>query len=89
MTPELLTSREVADVLKVTPRTVHEYRRAGKINAIRLGGPTGPWRFYADSLARFCGHAVTRRPDPDRVLAEDLELLRRLGIAVLPTHARG
>lgn len=34
----LLTRREVAELLRVTPRTIHTYERAGKLKPVRLSG---------------------------------------------------
>ena len=81
---ELLTTREVADLLKVKPGTVLEYRKAGRLSAIRLGGPRGPWRFLSDSVDRLCGVSSSRKPSPKELLEKDLRILARLGISPLP-----
>ena len=51
------TTQEVAELLKVTPRTVQEWIRTGKLPAMRYGRVL---RIRADDLARF-GKAVGRR----------------------------
>ena len=84
--PELLTAKEVARLLRVSPRTVHVYRRAGKINAIRLG-ERGPVRFYRDSVARLCGASPTRTRAAEDQTASDLVQLAALGLA--PPVTRG
>jgi hypothetical protein len=43
----LLTQREVATQLRVTPRTVRRWDRAGLLQPIRLGGVT---RYRADAI---------------------------------------
>ena len=47
---EMLTAAEVAEILEVHPRTVGEYIRDGKLQAIQLGGG---WRVSEDSLREF------------------------------------
>jgi excisionase family DNA binding protein len=51
------TTQEVAELLKVTPRTVQDWIRSGKLPAMRYGRVL---RIRADDLAKF-GHAVGRR----------------------------
>ena len=38
MNDKLLTTKEVANTLRVTTRTIHNYLNAGKIKGIKLGG---------------------------------------------------
>ena len=39
MTPEILTTRQVAELLQVTVETVRDWTRAGIIPAIEIRGP--------------------------------------------------
>ena len=77
--PEVLTAKEVAKLLKVSVRTVHAWRRKGKLRAIQLGG-TGPYRFYADNLARFLGVATSHEPSDEELKRRCEEILQRRGI---------
>jgi excisionase family DNA binding protein len=51
------TTQEVAELLKVTPRTVQEWIRLGKLPAMRFGRVL---RVRADDLAKF-GEAIGSR----------------------------
>lgn len=43
-TDELLTLQEVAEFLKIAPRTIHRYRSAGEFcQPVRLAGRTPRW----------------------------------------------
>lgn len=48
MTGRLLTAREVAENLALTPETVLNWQRTGKLPAIKL--PSGQIRFRPDEL---------------------------------------
>lgn len=48
MTPRLLTAREVAEVLDVSPETVLRWTRAGKLPALKL--PSGQVRYREDAF---------------------------------------
>jgi excisionase family DNA binding protein len=50
------TTQEVAELLKVTPRTVQEWIRTGKLPAMRYGRVL---RIRAEDLAKF-GEAIGR-----------------------------
>jgi excisionase family DNA binding protein len=50
------TTQEVAELVKVTPRTVQEWIRTGKLPAMRFGRVL---RVRADDLAKF-GEAIGR-----------------------------
>lgn len=50
MTAELLTTREVADKLKIDPTTVTYYIRKGQLKAIKLGRG---YRVSQEELERF------------------------------------
>ncbi len=52
---ELLTVKEVAEILRVTERTVMQYLRDGKLCGVPMGGPgTGRrWRITKDDLNIF------------------------------------
>jgi excisionase family DNA binding protein len=51
------TTQEVAELLKVTPRTVQDWIRSGKLPAMRYGRVL---RIRADDLAKF-GQALGKR----------------------------
>ena len=51
------TTQEVAELLKVTPRTVQDWIKSGKLPAMRYGRVL---RIRADDLAKF-GQAIGRR----------------------------
>jgi excisionase family DNA binding protein len=57
----LLTTRQVADVLLVSPETVLRYYRSGRLDGFRLGG-TGPLRFTTTAVDRFTGGALWSGP---------------------------
>jgi len=53
MTPEpLLTPQEVADRLSLTPKTVREYIKSGRLDAVNINerGKRPTWRIRAESL---------------------------------------
>jgi excisionase family DNA binding protein len=52
----IYTTQEVAELLKVTPRTVQDWIRSGKLPAMRYGRVL---RIRAEDLAKF-GQAVGR-----------------------------
>ena len=79
MVGRLLTTREVAERLSVTVRTVRAYRRRGSLTAIRLDG-TGPWRFYESSVDAFCGVTSSRNRKRPDALALNQAILARKGI---------
>lgn len=54
--PALLTTREVAALLRVHPKTVDRWRQAGKIRG-RLT-PGGHWRYPVAQLADLGGAAL-------------------------------
>jgi excisionase family DNA binding protein len=51
------TTQEVAELLKVTPRTVQDWIRSGKLPAMRYGRVL---RIRAEDLAKF-GQAIGKR----------------------------
>lgn len=50
--PALLTSREAADAVGVTPRTIEGMCASGKLEGARFGNR---WRVNRDSLLRYSG----------------------------------
>lgn len=48
--PKYLTSADVAEMLQVTPETVWNWIRAGKLRAIKVGRG---WRIAEDDLKAF------------------------------------
>jgi excisionase family DNA binding protein len=54
MTEErLLTVDQVADRLQVTPATVRDWLRAGKIRGMRIGATRAGWRVRESEIQRF------------------------------------
>ncbi len=60
MADELLTPREVADALGVTPRTVQRWVATGRLPATRVGGRV---RVSRSSLAAVAPPDLVRAPD--------------------------
>lgn len=51
---KLLTRKEVADLLRVDPRTVERWLRSGKLKGYKLGsGKTAPWRIDEVEVQKF------------------------------------
>lgn len=55
---EILTLEEVADYLKVTPRTIYTLAREGKLPAFKLGGV---WRFRRSELQSWIDKKLDHR----------------------------
>jgi excisionase family DNA binding protein len=55
----LLTEQEVADVFRVTSRTVRRWATAGTLEAIRVGGVT---RYRADAVTALVGPINDQEP---------------------------
>ena len=47
---EILTTKDVAEYLRVHPLTVHKYAREGKIPAFKIGTD---WRFHKKYIERW------------------------------------
>ena len=47
---EIMTTKEVAEYLKLHPLTVHKYARQGKIPAFKIGTD---WRFHKKYIERW------------------------------------
>lgn len=41
--------KEVAEILKVTPRTIQRYLKAKKLKGVKIGG----WKFSEDNIKEF------------------------------------
>ena len=59
MTDELMTKREVAEWLKVTPRTVERWRERGQVSFTRT--PSGRIRFRRSEIQRALDSNEPRR----------------------------
>jgi len=57
VTARLLTAREVAEWIGVSPETVLRWTRRGDLPAIRL--PSGALRFHEDTLDRWMADRAT------------------------------
>lgn len=54
---KVYTIDEVANILKVTSRTVYNYVRAGELKAVKLGKY---WRISEESLQAFISNGTTK-----------------------------
>ena len=52
MTDQLLTVLEVATQLRIIPKTVRRWLRAGKLRGVRLGGKKVGWRIPQGEVNR-------------------------------------
>jgi excisionase family DNA binding protein len=60
--PEMLTSREVAQMLRMKPETLALKARAGEIPGVKIGRA---WLFRKDAIERLlAGHPQTPEPSP-------------------------
>ncbi|MFN8188770.1 MAG: bifunctional DNA primase/polymerase [Gaiellales bacterium] len=55
VTDRLLTTRETAELLRVSPETTLRYWRKGLLDGFRLNGGTGPLRFTPAAIDAFSG----------------------------------
>ena len=55
MTDEILTIREVAELLKINEKTAYKLASAGKIPGFKVGGS---WRFERQEIARWIKRKV-------------------------------
>jgi len=51
---ELMTTAEVAVVLRCTPRTLWNWRTQGRLTPVRVGRR---WLYRRQDVRRLCGHA--------------------------------
>lgn len=51
--PELMDTKEVAELLAVTPRTVMEWAKSGKLRGIKFNNDR--WRFWRDDVMAALG----------------------------------
>jgi excisionase family DNA binding protein len=64
MAEELLTVEEVAARLKLTPYTIREWLKAGRLHGVRIGSRRAGWRIPASELDRYMSaQAIAERPD--------------------------
>ena len=56
---EILTTKEVAEYLKIHPLTVHRYAREGKIPAFKIGTD---WRFHKKYLEKWIKENLIYNP---------------------------
>lgn len=63
MSETFFTVEETAVRLSITPKTLREWLKDGKIEGIRLGGHTGPgrhpWRISGSSIEAFVSASPT------------------------------
>jgi excisionase family DNA binding protein len=63
--PDLLTVREVADLLRVSPLTVKRWGKRGKLPAIRINS-RGDRRYKKESVLWMLGMAPEQQEDNDQ-----------------------
>ncbi len=74
--PNLLTIREVADILRVHPRTVYRLVQESALAAIRVGTQ---WRVPENALHAYIDSGWKQwRPDPARQRGQDRERQHKL-----------
>jgi excisionase family DNA binding protein len=49
--PEILTPKEVCEILRIHRGTLYKMLRKGELPAFRLGGVGGEWRLHRDQLS--------------------------------------
>jgi excisionase family DNA binding protein len=64
--PRLMTTREVAEALRMSPGRVADFARAGHIPAIRIG-ERGELRFRTDDIARLVSPRARKEVRPDEM----------------------
>jgi excisionase family DNA binding protein len=60
VTRELLTVKEVCEILRLSRNSVHELRKQGKLEEVRMGKKNGAVRIYRDSLERYLDDRQSR-----------------------------
>lgn len=63
MTDDILTIREVADLLKINEKTAYKLASAGKIPGFKVGGS---WRFERQEIARWIKRKVDEQQGGNR-----------------------
>jgi len=71
----LLTAREVAELLRVSVRTVRRWRAQGRLHGFRLAGD-GPVRYPRSSVDRLLGKSTPHDTRRASLEVEDLRLLQ-------------
>ena len=82
MTEKLLTLREVAEHLAVTPQSVYNWIRMGKIRGLKVGRV---WRFTQSEIERFACPSTDEQDLP----AGGVESLERMERRFAKAQARG
>jgi excisionase family DNA binding protein len=50
---ELISTREAAEILKVTTQAICKMNKDGRLKATKLGNATSPWRILKDSVMKY------------------------------------
>ena len=50
---ELVSTKEVARLLNVTPQTILNMIYSGRLKGVKLGNATSPWRIRKDSAMKY------------------------------------
>ena len=74
---ELMTVRQIADTVLLTPKTVRQHIRAGRLRAVRFGERAGYRVTAVDAQAWVADHVVAVRAERSSV--DQLVRLSRLG----------
>lgn len=81
-TPTLLTTAEVAQLMRVSERTVRDWCERGLLTAFQSGGSGGAWRILTDQFARRSGQPVQHLLDTVH------QINKRFGDEPLQTYER-
>lgn len=81
-TPVLLTTAEVAQLMRVSERTVRDWCERGLVTAFQSGGSGGAWRIRAEQFAQRSGQAV------EHLLDTVHQINMRFGDEPLQTYER-
>ena len=64
---KLLTVKQAAEYLQMTPKTIKDWLLQGKLPGIKIGG--WEWRIREADLIKFCGHGRADVSPGERTLA--------------------
>ena len=57
MANELVSAKEAAQILHVTPQTILNMINDGRLKAVKLGNATSPWRINKESVRQYLKQA--------------------------------
>ena len=71
----IMTTKELADYIKLNEKTVIKMAQSGKIPGVKLGAQ---WRFHLDSIDAYIQNDIVKSKD------NDLDLIIGTGINIIP-----